>query len=183
MSSYIKYGLNNPTSCLARSLGIKSRQVSLHLYEKSNYLEGKNFIRWLSNLTSEEIETFDISKFDKENLKNVSLKLSPTSYRTEINEFIFVVKGTYFHKDWQGVSKDIKLGEQLNYKRDVQNKYDPYAILILKEDKPFGYVPREYSKIIASDIDIEETDYEVVVENIIENKQYNQIEVIMTKSG
>ncbi len=183
LTSYLKYGLNNPTSCLARSLGVKSRQVSLLLYEKSNYLEGKNFIRWLSNLTSEEIETFDISKFDKENLKNVFLKLSPISYRTKVNEFKFFVKGTYFNKDWQDVSLDIELGEHLKYKRDEQNKYDPYAILIMKKNKPFGYVPREYSKIITPEIDIEETEYEVVVENVIENEQYNQIEVKMIKNG
>ena len=183
LTSYLKYGLNNPTSCLTRSLGVKSRQVSLFLYEKSNYLEGKMFIRWLSNLTSEEIETFGISKFDKENLKNISLKLSPTSYRTEVSEFKFFVKGTYFNKDWQDVSMNIEFGEHLNYKRDEQNKYDPYAILILKEDKAFGYVPREYSKIIASEIDIEETEYKIIVENLIDKEQYSQIEVRMTKSG
>ena len=65
----------------------------------------------------------------------------------------------------------------------MQNKYDPYAILILKEDKAFGYVPREYSKIIASEIDIEETEYEIIVENIIDNEHYKQIEVRLTKNG
>jgi helicase len=164
-------------------LGVKSRQVSLLLYEKSDYLKGKDFIRWLSNLTSEEIETYKISKFDKENLKNVSLKLTPTSYREEVNEFKFIVKGTYFNEDWQDVSMDIELGDNLNYIRDEQNKYDPYAILILKEDKVFGYVPREYSKIIASEIDIDETEYEIIVENIIDKELYRQIQVRMTKSG
>jgi len=183
LASYIKYGLNNPTSCLARSLGVKSRQVSLLLYEKSNYREGKNFIRWLSNLTNEEIESFNISDFDKENLKSVSLELTPTSYRTDIREFQFFVKGTYFNKDWQKISQNISIGENLSYKRDEQNKYDPYAILILKKNNAFGYVPREYSKIIASEIDIEETKYEIVVENVIDKKQYKQIEIRMIKIG
>ncbi len=183
LTSYIKYGLNNSSSCLACSLGVKSRQVSLLLYEKSNYLEGKKFIRWLSNLTSEEIETFDISKFDKENLKNVSLKLSPTSYRTNIDEFTFYIKGTNFNDNWKYISKNINLGDYLNYKRDIHNPYDPYAILILKEDKAFGYVPREYSKIIASEIDIEETEFEIIVTRIDDKKEYREIEVKMTKSG
>ena len=181
LTSYIKYGLNNPTSCLARSLGVKSRQVALFLYKKSEYLKGKNFIRWLSNLTSEEIEAFDISKFDKENLKNISLKLSPTSYRTEISEFKFFVKGIHFNKNWQNVSLNIRIGEHLNYKRDEQNKYDPYAILILKENKAFGYVPREFSKIIASEIDIEEVKYEIVVVGINEKESYNEIRIKMLK--
>jgi len=183
LASYIKYGLNNPTSCLARSLGVKSRQVSLLLYEKSNYREGRNFIRWLSNLTNEEIESFNIPEFDKENLKSVSLELTPTSHRTDTREFQFFVKGTYFNKDWQKISQNISVGENLSYKRDEQNKYDPYAILILKEDKAFGYVPREYSKTIASEIDIEEAKYEIIVENVIDKEQYKQIEIRMTKSG
>ncbi len=183
LPSYLKYGLDNSTSCLTRSLGVKSRQVSLFLYEKSGELKGKNFIRWLSNLTNEEIETFDISKFDKENIRNVSLKLSPTSFRTKINKFRFFIEGTYFNEDWKKISKSINIGEKLSYKRDEQNKYDPYAILILKGDKAFGYVPREYSKIIATEIDIEETKYKIIVEKVIKKTKYKKVGIRMIKIG
>ena len=183
LTSYIKYGVNNSTSCLARSLGIKSRQVSLFLYEESNYLKGKQFIRWLSNLTNKEINSFDISEFDKDNLKSVSLKLTPSSYRVDIQEFQFFIKGTYFNTDWQETSKNVYVGEKLNYKRDEHNEFDPYAILVLKEDNEFGYIPREYSKLIASEIDIEETKYEILVVSINDKEEYNEIEIRMTKSA
>jgi len=183
LTSYVKYGVNNSTSCLARSLGIKSRQVSLFLYEESFYLEGKQFIRWLSNLTNEEIKSFDISEFDKDNLKNVSLKLTPSSYRSDISEFQFIIKGTYLNNKWQKVSKSLILGEKLTYKRDEHNEFDPYAILISKEHNEFGYIPREYSKLIASEIDIEETKYEIIVVSINDKEEYNEIEIRMKKSA
>lgn len=63
--------------------------------------------------------------------------------------------------------------------RDYQNPYDPYAIKLFKEEKEIGFVPREYSKVIASEIDINETRYRVRVLNVIENKSYNRIEVRM----
>jgi len=181
LTSYIKYGLNNPTSCLARSIGIKSRQVSFFLFEQSNYLEGKDFIRWISNLTNNEIDSYDISIFDKQNLKDISLKLSPNSFRETINEFKFRIKGTYYIPEWSVTSRDVEINESLNYKRDVQNDYDPYAIIIMKDENDIGYVPREYSKLISSEIDIEDSTYNINVININEKESYNEIEVQMIK--
>ncbi|MBN2616579.1 MAG: DEAD/DEAH box helicase [Bacteroidales bacterium] len=181
LSSYIKYGLNSSTSCLARSLGIKSRQVSLFLFEQSNRLEGNNFIKWISNLTNEEIESFDISIFDKENLKDVSLKLTPNSYRTPISDFHFRIKGTYFSNDWSKNSMDVQIGDELNYLREEQNQFDPYAILIMKNGNALGYIPREYSKLIASEIDIEDSNYSIIIDDITEKENYNEIYVQMNK--
>lgn len=177
LPSYLKYGLYNSTSCMACSLGIKNREVALFLYQTSNELTGKNFIRWLSNLTNEEIDSFNISDFDKENLRQVSLRLTPNSYRKVQEEFQFFIKGTYFNTDWKENSKIIKLGDSLNYEREYQNPYDPYAILISKDNKLIGYVPREYSKLISSEIDIEEVSYDIKVIEVIEKKEYNEIKV------
>ena len=177
LTSYIKFGLNNNTSCLARSLGVKSRQVSLLLFEQSNHLQGNDFIRWLSNLTNEEIESFAIPKFDKENLKEVALKLTPNSYRSTINEYEFVIKGTIFNTEWSITSQDVKIGDILDYQREEHNQFDPYAVLILKNEKPLGYIPREYSKLIASEIDIEEKRYMVLAIDIRKKINHNDIRV------
>lgn len=182
LSSYIKYGLNNPTSCLARSIGIKSRQVSLFIYEESNFLEGKDFIKWVSNLTKNEIESFKLSEFDKENLINVSLKLTPNSYRTSINKFEFIIKGTYYSPAWSETSLKIEIGEELTYKREEQNEFDPYAIMILKDENQLGYVPREYAKLISSEIDIESTNYTLTVIGVNSSEEYNEINVQMIKT-
>jgi len=181
LASYVKYGLNNSSSCLARSLGIKGRKVSENLYERSSELEGKEFVRWLSNLTNDEIKSFDVSEFDKENILNTSLKLTPNSYRKMPNVFEFSVKGTFYNDKWSITSKTIEVSDKLGFFRDDKNKFDPYAILILKGNSPIGYVPREYSKILSAEIDIEETEYQIIVTNVLEKEKYNALEVIMNK--
>lgn len=182
LSSFIKYGLNNSTSCLARSIGIKSRQVSLFIYEQSKYLEGKDFIKWVSNLTKDEIESYKLSEFDRENLIDVSLKLTPNSYRTTINKFEFVIKGTYYNLEWSEASQKIETGEELSYRREEQNEFDPYAIMILKDESQLGYIPREYAKIISSEIDIENSNYILIVTEVNPKEEYNEINVQMIKT-
>lgn len=180
-SSYLKYGVNNPTSCLARSLGIRSRQVSLYLYEKSERKEGHEFIVWVSNLAYEEIESFEISNFDKENLLDVSLTLTPKSYRTEFKEYNFSVKGISYNPQWSIISMQIKPSDKLRCVRDEHNGSDPYAVLIYKNDSPLGYVPREYAKIISPEMDIEDAEYLIHVQQVIPQDGYNEINVSMTK--
>ena len=181
LASYVKYGLNNSTSCLARSMGIKSRTVSEELYKKSKELEGKEFVRWLSNLTYDEIKSFGMSKFDEENILNTSLKLTHNNYRKIPSVFTFRVKGTYYNDEWSITSKKVKISEELELSRDIYNKFDPYAILILKSNSPIGYIPREYLRIISAEIDIEETKYRIIVSNITEKENYNEVEIVMSK--
>ncbi len=179
LSSFIKFGVNQSTACLACSLGIKSRQLSLLLYEESVFLTGKDFIRWLSNLSSEEIENYQISKFDKNNLHNVSLKLTPYHFRNVPNSFEFEIKGIYYEQSRRDISKRVVLGEVLDYERDKGNRIDPYAIMISKNNEMIGFIPKEYAKLITSEIDINETKYTIVVTEITEGDEYNKIRTEM----
>ena len=140
LSSYVKFGLNDSTSCLCRSLGIKGREVSKFLFEKSDYLEDKKFIVWLSNLTDIEIHSFELSIFDKENIRNVSLKLTPNSYREIPESFRFMLKGTSHNDEWSANSKFINIDDNLNYKREGGNEFDPYAILVFNS----SFAPRKH---------------------------------------
>lgn len=179
LPSFVKYGLNNSTGCLARSLGVKSRQVALLLFERSSRRHGKDFVKWLSNLTIEEIETFGLSQFDAENLREVCTKITPNSHRADSAEFQFVVKGTSFNTEWAITSKEIQFGELLNYRRDEENLYDPYAIFVLRNENPIGYVPREYSRIIASAIDIENKNFRLIATEIVDRGDYSEIRALM----
>jgi superfamily II DNA/RNA helicase len=181
LMSFVKYGLDNPNACLARSLGIKSRYVALFLAHESNSLTGRNFIEWLSNLTIEEIHDWQISKFDKENIYDISLKLTPVSYREIPTSFDFYIKGTYFSKERRDISRTIRVGEILTYERDYKNQYDPYAIRILKDKSELGFVPREYAKIISSEIDLNNMIYRIIVKRVEVLKDYNKILVTMEK--
>lgn len=180
-TSYLKFGLNNATSCLARSLGIKNRTISLQLYELSNYKKGEFFIRWLSNLSIDKINSLDISKYDKENIINVCLKLTPKSFRNLSEIFEFEIEGVIFEENLKENSKSILIGDILDYDRDYLNTNDPYIIKIHKNGFELGFVPREYSKVISAEIDIEEGRYEIVVDNLVEHMDYNTINVSMLK--
>jgi hypothetical protein len=183
LSSYLKFGLNEPTSCLCRSLGIKGREVSNFLYQSSNKLEGKVFIVWLSNLTNLEIDTFVLSSFDKQNIRNVSLKLTPNSYREIPESFSFKINGTSFNDRMSDNSKLVSINDYLTYKRHEENEYDPYAILVYNEGKELGYIPREYAKLLSAEIEIEESKYDIRVINIFTFENYNEIEVEMNKNS
>jgi superfamily II DNA/RNA helicase len=179
--SYLKYGLNNENACLARSLGIKSRENAIMLYEKSNHLTKKEFIRWLSNLTNDEINTFGINNFDNENINEISLRINHRNFSNIISEYIFEIKGTIFNSNWAKESKIVKVNDIVTYKRDENNIHDPFAIIILHENNPIGFVPRDYAKLLSTEIDIEEKIYNANVISISHLKTYNKIKIKMTE--
>ncbi|WP_425455182.1 HIRAN domain-containing protein [Aquisalibacillus elongatus] len=47
----------------------------------------------------------------------------------------------------------------LEYERDFKNQYDPYAILIKFKERSIGFVSREFTNKIATDIDLNETHF------------------------
>lgn len=179
ITSYVKYGLNNPTSCIARSLGIKERSVAMYLYEKSNKLSTKSFIKWLSDLTYEEIKSYQLNEYDKININNVSIKLMPFGFRETRNNYEFSIKGVFYNEEWQTNSRKISIGQSLQYIRDYKNEYDPYAIKIISGSLELGYVPRDLSKIISPEIDMDEKKIEITVKNISIGDIFNEIYVIL----
>lgn len=44
--------------------------------------------------------------------------------------------------------RELKIGTQLNLKRDKRNKYDPRAIAIYYKDFKLGFVPRSENRIV-----------------------------------
>lgn len=181
LSSYVKFGINIPTACLARSLGIKSREVAILLHEKSGERTGVDFIKWLSNLSYEEVSKFDISEFERNNVYEVSSKLTPNSFKEISKNFCFSLKGITFNDTRKVNSKYVEVGERLTCERDYQNQFDPYAIKIFNEEHELGFIPREYTKIIASDIDVSNAKYRIIATQITIKETYNEIEVIMNK--
>jgi len=57
--------LNNQTACLARTLGIKTRETAKYLCDASNRLQGESFIRWIGNLTHVDIQNFALTDYEK----------------------------------------------------------------------------------------------------------------------
>jgi len=179
LSSYIKFGLNNPTACLARSLGIKNRGTAMLLSNKSENISGRAFIKWVANLTMEDLVTFDVNQYDKRNIIDTALKLNPNRYNQVPTEFDFYIRGIPFEHDRIQNSLMISVGNKLSYQRDIGNLYDPFAIKIFFEGKELGFVPREFSRTISTEIDLNQIEYEIVVTNTGKIKNYQNIEAKM----
>lgn len=178
---YLKYGLPNDVACLSKSLGILSRETCIFLeeqYKKSSYT---NFILWLTNLDIHEINSFNIPEYEILNIIQVSKKINPCSNRKQPTVFSFTVKGTFFNDSFKINSKNIKNDSQLTLKRDIENEFDPYAIYVLVDNKPFGYIPKEYSRYICTEIDLNETLYTIKINYIKKRIDYNEINISLFK--
>ena len=84
-----------------------------------------------------------------------------------------------FEEDRIQNSLRISIGHRLSYQRDIGNIYDPFAIKIFFEGKELGFVPREFSRIISTEIDVNQIEYEIIVSNTERTRNYQNIEVKM----
>jgi helicase len=96
----------------------------------------------------------------------------PQSYK-------FYVRGISYKEERIQTSMILEIGQNLSYKRDIENLYDPYAIKIFYEERELGFVPREYSKSIATEIDLNNVEYDIVISKIEPIRNYQNIEVEM----
>lgn len=181
LPSYIKYGVNNSTACLARSLGIKNRDVALKLSQESQGLTGRDFIKWLANLTFEEIQTYDLNIYDNSNVLNIATKLTTRRYDDIPTSFEFAIKGTFFEEVRKVTSKTVNVGDTLICQREATNQYDPYAIKVFLSQNELGYVPREYSRLISVEMDINNAEYTIEVIEVVEEEDFNRISVKMSR--
>jgi len=99
----------------------------------------------------------------KNNIIEVSLKL--TSHQNKIlgAKYVFALKGTTYNIEWMENSKTVLFNDNLGYEREFNNEYDPYALILKKGESQIGYVPRDFSKIISSEFDISDKKYKVTV--------------------
>lgn len=175
LSSYLKYGLDYSTGCLARSLGIKNRDVVNILIPSSGYKTGSDFIKWLSNLSFRKVNSLDISDFDKENILSVSRRLTPIRFNKIPEKLTFEIQGTDESRFSRIVSQRVEVGDNLNYKRRVNSIDNPYAIFVSYKGVSLGTIPAEYSKVLSAEIDINEVVFNIKVTDIFEDKGFNKI--------
>jgi helicase len=180
LAGFLKYGINRSSACTARRLGIKNRNVAMILADEAEGQIGDAFIKWISNLDSEDIKHLDLNDFEKENILEIALKVNPVKQSNVIpKSFVFFIKGINYSKERRMNSKRVTTNSVFSYGREMENEYDPFAIKILFKNKELGYVPREYAKIIATEIDLNEKEYSIKVNFMFEMENYNDIEVEM----
>jgi helicase len=182
LSSYLKYGLNDSTACLARSLGIKNRDAVLLLLPLSRFKIGSDFIKWLSNISAIKVRNLEISEFDKENILTVSRRLTPKRFNEIPDILTFDIQGTEDRKSWRDRSRLVEIGSELTTSRRSYNNADPYGIHLLFDNRVIGRIPAEYSKILSAEMDINDTEYFITVTKVIVRKHYNTITVDLVDS-
>lgn len=157
LSSYIKYGLNVPSACIAKSIGINTRETSLKIANYFGNVEIKEFIEIFKNLDDEDMEKLNLSRFEQNNVIYLIQKLNfGTITIDELKTLEFNVKGIYYSDERRQLASQIKIGDILELERDFLNSYDVYAIKLMQNDLELGYVPRSIAKILAVEMDLNE---------------------------
>lgn len=182
--TFLKYGLNNRMSCVARECGIKNRETAIYLANESHKTTDKDFITWLANLTKFEIDKMHLSSFEKENILDVSFNLTPKNNTYDQRNFTVSIVGTKYDEQWKKNSKHVAIGDKLTLIRDKENKYDPFAILVAYNERILGYIPRENAKYMATEMDLNNTKYEAIVLSMsyVQNEDYNIINISVNVS-
>lgn len=182
--TFLKYGLNNRISCVARECGIKNRETAFYLANESHKTTDKDFITWLANLTKFEIDKMPLSSFEKENILDVSFNLTPKNNTNEQRNFTVSIVGTKYDEQWKKNSKHVAIGDKLTLIRDKDNKYDPFAIFVVYNECILGYIPRENAKYMATEMDLNNTKYEAIVLSMsyVQNEDYNIINISVNVS-
>lgn len=179
--TYLKYGLNNMNACLAKIHGIHTRELALFLANKFNNPEYSKFLVWLANLSDSEIESYAISEWDKQNIRSVSEKICLKNYKEQPKAFSCKVKGTFFNESFKAESLKINNSSKLYLQRDEENQFDPYAIFVMHDGNPIGYIPKEDSKFISTEMNINNTEYDVKVISVTSKGTYNDIQINLEK--
>lgn len=179
--TYLKYGLNNMNACFAKIHGIHTRELSIFLADKYNNSDYSKFLFWLANLSDAEIESYSISEWDKQNIRSVSEKICLRNYKEQPKSFLCKIKGTFFNESYKRESLKLNNFSKLYLQRDEENQFDPYAIFVMHDGNPIGYIPKEDSKFISTEMDINNTEYEVKISFIVSRGDYNEIQVILSE--
>jgi len=165
LPSFIKYGLNNIPACMAKSVGVSTREASLgiaSIYSGRNNFE--EFIIWFANLDMIDIANLDISEFERKDILYLSQKLNIKKWATETFESIKCdVKGIPYEESRKKLSRKINIGDTLTLQRDFENPYDIYAIKLMFENTQLGFIPRDIAKILAIEMDLNGRKYQAIL--------------------
>ncbi|TET51011.1 MAG: DEAD/DEAH box helicase [Anaerolineales bacterium] len=160
LSSMVKFGVGNVVACWASSAGAPTRSLALQLashYQPEHQASYPEFLRWLVNLPTQfmlsELEGTD---FHKRRLLAVIGDIVTGGDRLALIrsgalELLASVRGIRYDERWRAAAA-VKQGDQLTLEPEPDNEYDPYAVQVLFDDQPIGYVEREKARVVTMDI-------------------------------
>jgi hypothetical protein len=163
LPSMMKFGLPDPISCWAMSIGIHYRKVAIDLSARfrreTQVQDYENFIYWLGTLSVERLN-YDF-ELKSPLLEDVSRAIFTASSNpllkdlADIDDFLPIeveVKGIKYNNRYITASF-AKPAQTVFLFRDYDNTVDRNAIGIKLFNKEIGYVPRDVSQILAPEMD------------------------------
>jgi F-box protein 18 (helicase) len=102
----------------------------------------------------------------------------------ETNNFINIAGVTFENR--QEVCKKLYIGDKLFLKREHNNPYDEYAVLVIYNNEVCGYVPKNISKSVSIKLDTDPSKYFGIVRDIVGGGEYNlgiKFEIIKTNDS
>ena len=179
MPLFLKYGLNDKIACLARSMGVLSRDTALQLSKKANASNEHDFISWLVKLEKEDFESLNLNTFEQANVEDVVRKFNRN--KEPVNK-IFQVKGTRFKDNFKFASLKVAQRDPVRLVRDVDNMYDAYAVFVVSEKYgTLGYVPSDMAPYYAVEMDVNEKEFSGYVSKIVPYEDYNSVEITLNR--
>ena len=144
LSSYVKYGLNNPEYCKCKNLGIENRETCINLVkEYFNEYESN----WFFNIHFNDLKNNpNFNDFEK---KEVIQILQEKNYNQKQFEELL---GKSI--DVPIKSNGLDVGSILLLERDLTDKFNLYKIDLKYGDNIIGNLPINYSKALAIEMDL-----------------------------
>lgn len=171
----LKYGLDDKIACLARSMGILSRNVALRLSKESGVTNEHDFISWIVNQEKEDFEALNLNLYEQSNIEEVAKKYNRNKEPFQKN---FIVKGTRYNQNFKNASLKASLWEPIQLVRDTENDYDAFAIKVFASQSGFlGYMPANIAPYYAVEMDVNDKSYSGMVSKLISHGEYNEIEI------
>lgn len=178
---FLKYGLNDKLACLARSMGVLSREIAMKLSKESQARTEQEFISWIIKLEREDLDSLSLNEFDRANIEDVARKYNRNK---EPSQKTFIIKGTRYNILFMKASLQIAVGEPVNFIRDKENAYDAFAIKIDSQlAGEIGFVPKDMAAYYAVEMDLNDKSFSGFVSKTIPRDGYNDIEVTVNQTS
>lgn len=159
-TSYIKYGLNNPEACKCKNLGIENRDTCIKLV---NEYFNENDYDWFFNIDFENLK--NNPNFNDSEKKEVIQILQEKNYNQKQYE-AFLERFIDVHIN----TDNLDIGSILHFERDLTDKFNLYKIDLRYGNNIVGSLPLNYSKALAIEMDLNNTNLLAEVIEIKENK-------------
>lgn len=163
LSSMIKFGVNTQYASWAMSLGVNSRNLAHRIGTKFKEELGETddfskFIEWFKELNTEKLGVLSTleakaleSRVSKLEVNNIS-EYDKIITKIRKDGIIVGIKGLSYEDRLKNLER-IADGQSLFLKRDYLNKHDIDAIKIYSNSKELGFIPREFAKVLAPQMD------------------------------